>query len=209
MVTRHSLSLPMLLHLRQLAPTKSFLSSKVPNKPIAIENVTFILYERLLTRSGRAARPTMALKELRRSTVALDAASTSSTHPYATSPTASSSLSLSSQPLLLPTSPTSSLSLPLTFDLQSPLTPSSHSLRTCPLTFRIPNLELEYILLITLKLDSSPSSIVLCRVPIQVIAGDDDEAPAFESVVADAGGVREGQETRRETGSDDAGLPGY
>ncbi|GAA5888529.1 hypothetical protein JCM6882_008986 [Rhodosporidiobolus microsporus] len=94
---------------------------------------------------------------------------------------APSSTSLSSLAALDASLPPSSIDVPLSFPLPPPSSSSSSS-SSAPLglTFRLPNLEREYILVATLTLagQTPGQGAVVARVPVQVVVGDADEEEA-------------------------------
>ena len=162
MITRHATHLECLLYVSFDLP-----QSRDPSRarPIVFESVLFTLSRRTLTRSGREERPQFLIDELRREEVALTDA-------------AGGRLRLS---------PGEGRDLRLSFDLQSQgfvmvnggakeLVP----LRAAGLSLRTPNVEREYIVSATISPVGAPP-FYLFRCPLQVIAGDYDEVPAFEA----------------------------
>ncbi|KAK4705234.1 recombining binding protein suppressor of hairless, partial [Phenoliferia sp. Uapishka_3] len=190
MITRHSPTLPIIFHLSYYPPSSnSFFSNKSnPLKPLDISHVTLVLYERILTRSGRASRPTMILTELRRQNIKLwdsDGSIALENESARNSAKSGGRKHLQVRPY-----GSEGVDLKLDFDLQSDVErlPNGQPMvrvREAGLSLRTPNIEREYIIQATIHPVGLPP-FQACRCPIQLIAGDDDEAPQFEDVVAEA-----------------------
>lgn len=144
---------------------------------------------------------------------------------------------------LLPSTPTNPLikSFKLSLDLQSPSpssstttsstnpktppTPAFNStpLKTCGISFRLPNLEREYFLGITIELIDKKKIVQIARIPLFLKVGDDDEVPPWDDGAGDGNGrveevrmgvgvdrVVEGGRTERVVQEEEEdGLPGY
>ncbi|KAM0750664.1 hypothetical protein T439DRAFT_325720 [Meredithblackwellia eburnea MCA 4105] len=230
---RHSLSIPIRLHFNYTPSVSKFsLASKSSSKPLVISHVALAMYERVLTRSGRAERPTMVLNELRRQTIKLwdsdcslgldsfktreSVRSRSSTFSTGTAEDGTSG-EFEGGRRHLRIRPSESVDLTLEFDLQSddPVAgfgPDEHrpmvKLRDVGLTLRTPNIEREFFLSATIH-PVGLSPFPACRCPVQLLAGDGDAAPRFEDIVAAAGGLAVNGTTSRVAEPGDSELPLY
>lgn len=148
----------------------------------------------------------MTLNELRRETFQLwdDEISLPHAHSSSSSQSTSSDKAKGRQHLLIHPNCLGPL-LPLSFSLQSPS--FGVPLSSSGLSFRLPNLEREYFLATSI-LPVGHTETVLCRCPVQVLAGD--EAPGWEEVVRETrrhGGSSDGTTEGREAGGEK--LPNY
>lgn len=104
-------------------------------------------------------------------------------------------------------------SLSLSLNLQSP---PSIPLRSKGISFRVPNLEREYFISISVELgDRDKTGVVIARIPLMVLAGDEDDLPPWieeqNEVVMEMERdlIGEGETTVRVVDEVEGGLPDY
>lgn len=210
--------------------TPSSLVPSSPSRPIFVTTVTLILYERLLKRGGCAVQPTMSLTEVHRAEIPLadncdegplsrerTASSGFASLPapsIAPSTTASSSLTSRLKRKLSPSAssaPVCSRSSLRASSAPPSLSLAPHATHILPLslplapsalgqTFRLPHLEREYVLSISLSGRGfggpKGQGISVGRLPVQVVAGDEG-ANAQEELTDDVQQAREEEEEPR------------
>ncbi|KDE03093.1 hypothetical protein MVLG_06390 [Microbotryum lychnidis-dioicae p1A1 Lamole] len=190
MLARHSPFLPILLHFSFL-PSKEDTTS-TPARTLEVSQVVVVLSRRLLLRSGREERPKFHMDEMRREVVDLyddeirptmETITPINTMENALSRSRTMPLNgLKRRVLMLSLGDANGADLRIDFDMQSNGTGTNGKVLTpgkgMGLSCRMPNVELEYIISVTIHPFDQPSFYAL-RVPVQIIRGDLDDAPPF------------------------------
>ncbi|SCV75008.1 BQ2448_8037 [Microbotryum intermedium] len=229
MLARHSPHLPILLYFSFLSPKEDMISTSA--RTLEVSQVVIVLSRRILLRSGREGRPKFHMDEMRREVVHLyDDEIRPTMETITPINTMENSLSrsrtmplngLKRRGLMLALGNANGVDLRIDFDMQSegtgsngkPLTPGKELGLSC----RMPNVEFEYVVSVTIHPVGQPSFYVL-RVPVQIIRGDLDDAPPFpvgDSPFAHANGSANSNSNANSAAPvssahvADSGLPSY
>ncbi|KAK4693416.1 hypothetical protein P7C70_g8928, partial [Phenoliferia sp. Uapishka_3] len=182
LISRHAASLPLLLHLSySINPSFKTLPKL---KPIYLDKIVATLSAKTLTRGGPEEAPRFSIEEIRRVEIKLwDTTMEPNELRLIKSTAKSTPGAVDAGKVHMRLVPTEvGHDVKVGFDLQSTelgaLGKINKALKDSIVSFRTPNLEMEYILSVTIQ-PVGQESFYCLRTPIQILAGDHDEVAPF------------------------------